>query len=168
MFRSEDLDLGHQALSANHSGTMFDKCERIFPVLCRYCSHYIQSANNSLYWIAFRIGTKSYPKKGERSLKLLLKSRKMEPIPKVHLDFAREAKSVSSPIVPWDCFALLLLVITRLHKTLGQKSSHNSIQHRPSPKRPIVATVRGQSWATSGHVQRQERSRVLARIVWRF
>ena len=27
---------------------------------------------------------------------------------------------------------------TKLRKTLGQKSSHNSIQHRPSSKRPIA------------------------------
>lgn len=61
----------------------------------------------------------------------------MEPIPKVHSNVARESGWVSSPIALWDCFALLMLVITRLCKTVDQKSAHNSIQHRPSPKRPI-------------------------------
>ena len=60
----------------------------------------------------------------------------MEPIPNVYLDVVGE--SVSSPSALWDCFALLSLLITKLRKTLGQKSSHNSIQHRPSSKRPIA------------------------------
>lgn len=60
----------------------------------------------------------------------------MEPIPNVYLDVAGE--SVSSPVALWDCFPLLSLVITKLRKTLGQKSSHNSIQHRPSSKRSIA------------------------------
>ena len=62
----------------------------------------------------------------------------MEPIPNIYLDVAREARSVSTSIALWDCFALLSLVITELRTTLGQKSSHNSNQHRPSSKRPIV------------------------------
>ena len=36
---SEDWDLVHQALSANRSGSMFDACERLVPVLCCCCSH---------------------------------------------------------------------------------------------------------------------------------
>ena len=62
----------------------------------------------------------------------------MERIPHVNLDVVGESWSVSSPIALWDCFALLLLVITKLRKTLRQKSAHNSIHHRSSPKRPIA------------------------------
>ena len=36
---SEDWDLGHQTLSANPSGTMFDVCKRLVPVLCCCCSY---------------------------------------------------------------------------------------------------------------------------------
>ena len=38
--RKEDWDLVHQTLSANRSGTMFDVCEGLVPVLCRCCSYY--------------------------------------------------------------------------------------------------------------------------------
>ena len=41
MFRNENEDwnlLGNQTLSANRSGTMFDVCERVVLVLCRWCS----------------------------------------------------------------------------------------------------------------------------------
>ena len=62
MFRSEDWDLGHQALSAIRSGTKFDVRERLFPVLF------------ILYRIDWRVGTKTYPVKCECSLKLLSKS----------------------------------------------------------------------------------------------
>ena len=62
----------------------------------------------------------------------------MERIPHVYLDVVGKSGSVSSPIALWDCFALLSLVITKLRKTLGQKSSHNSVQHRPSSKRPTA------------------------------
>ena len=39
IFMGEDWDLGHQTLSANPSGTMFDVCERLVPVLCCCCSY---------------------------------------------------------------------------------------------------------------------------------
>ena len=39
IFRNEDWNLlGHQTHSANRSGTMFDVCERVVLVLCRWCS----------------------------------------------------------------------------------------------------------------------------------
>ena len=41
MFRNENEDwnlLGNQTLSANRSGTMFDVCEPVVLVLCRWCS----------------------------------------------------------------------------------------------------------------------------------
>ena len=49
----EDWDLVHQTLSANCSGTMFNVCERLVPVLCRCWSYYTRTA--------FRVGVKSYP-----------------------------------------------------------------------------------------------------------
>ena len=36
---SEDYDLVYQTLSANRSGTMFNMCERLVPVLCRWIDY---------------------------------------------------------------------------------------------------------------------------------
>ena len=55
--RKEDWDLVHQTLSANRSGTMFDVCEGLVPVLCRCCSYYTGQFFMSA-WKVFRYGMK--------------------------------------------------------------------------------------------------------------